>query len=241
MSSQEATALADPAVAAETVDSPEAFRDGRRKRGEDNRNRISDAFIAMVSEGTIAPTAKDVAQRANVASRSVFRHFSDMESLYREMTMHIARLSYAKLVQPLVATDSDSAITELIERRCRIYDQLMPFHVAAQAHQHVSAHLSIHLQDFAELQRRTLLKQLPRELVKDKARLEAANLALSFDTWMRLRREQRLGREAAKHVIALTCAALLASGALTNARVAAATAPRGSRARTVAEGSGNTR
>ena len=85
----------------------------------------------------------------------------------------------------------------------------MPFHIAAQVHQHESAFLRAHQETFADLQRSTLLNALPRDLLRDKSTLEAVNLALSFDTWMRLRREQRLNRAAAKRVVALTCSALL--------------------------------
>ena len=38
---------------------------------------------------------------------------------------------------------------------------------------------------------------------------EALDLALSFDTWIRLRQVQRLGRASGKRVVALTCGALL--------------------------------
>src|SRR5213076_1131404 len=74
--------------------------DGRRKRGEDNRNRISQAFLSLVAEGVVAPTAEDVAHRAGVGLRSVFRHFTDMEALYREMAAHSQRLVREMTDQP---------------------------------------------------------------------------------------------------------------------------------------------
>ena len=59
--------------------------DGRRARGHVSRSRIVAAMIELVREGCVAPTAEQVALRADVGLRTVFRHFDDMESLYREI------------------------------------------------------------------------------------------------------------------------------------------------------------
>jgi AcrR family transcriptional regulator len=183
--------------------------DGRHKRREDNRNRISQAFISLVAEGVVTPTAEDVAHRAGVGLRSVFRHFTDMETLYREMASHSQRLAREMAEQPRRDQGWESMLDEIIDGRAAVYEQIMPFQIAAQVHQHESAFLRAHQVTFADLQRTTLLSALPKELLRDKSTLEAVNLALSFDTWMRLRREQRLNRAAAKRVVALTCTALL--------------------------------
>ena len=46
-------------------------------------------MLELVREGRIAPTAEEVAQRASVGLRTVFRRFKDMESLYAEMSVAI--------------------------------------------------------------------------------------------------------------------------------------------------------
>ena len=113
-----------------------ALGDRRRRRGEENRDRISQAFIEMVAEGMVAPTAAEVARRANVGRRSVFRHFRDMDALYREMTQHASRLAHRALSGAGTAHDIASRVAEMIHARCRAYEQLMPFEIAAQAHGH---------------------------------------------------------------------------------------------------------
>ncbi|MEO8374286.1 MAG: hypothetical protein ABI471_03615, partial [Sphingomonas bacterium] len=53
--------------------------DGRRRRSETSRDKIVEAMLAIVAEGQITPSAEQVALRAEVGLRSVFRHFKDME------------------------------------------------------------------------------------------------------------------------------------------------------------------
>lgn len=60
--------------------------DGRRKRSHSSRAKIVKALLDLVEGGTISPSAAEVAEAAGVGLRSVFRHFDDMESLYREMS-----------------------------------------------------------------------------------------------------------------------------------------------------------
>ncbi|MBW8755785.1 MAG: TetR family transcriptional regulator, partial [Sphingomonadales bacterium] len=77
--------------------------DGRRLRTENSRRKISEGFIALVAEGVVTPTAEEVALRAGVGVRSVFRHFKDMETLYLELVAHSEQLT-ARLSTPLVET-----------------------------------------------------------------------------------------------------------------------------------------
>ena len=79
--------------------------DGRRARGQANRNKLVAAMIELVREGSIAPTAEQVAARANVALRTVFRHFDDMESLYREIDTEIMQLITPLISTPFKTTD----------------------------------------------------------------------------------------------------------------------------------------
>ena len=63
--------------------------DGRKLRSQDSKRRIVAAMLELVREGRIAPTAEEVANRAEVGLRTVFRRFKDMESLYAEMAVAI--------------------------------------------------------------------------------------------------------------------------------------------------------
>src|SRR5579872_4787392 len=59
-----------------------ATRDGRRLRDPDyTRAMILDAALALFAEGRYCPTAVEIAERAEVAPRTLFVHFADLETL----------------------------------------------------------------------------------------------------------------------------------------------------------------
>jgi TetR/AcrR family transcriptional regulator, regulator of autoinduction and epiphytic fitness len=76
----------------------EATEDGRHLRRARNRDAAIDALIAMMDEGYANPTVADVALRAGVSARSLFRYFDDVSDLSTEA---INRVSVRVL--PLVA------------------------------------------------------------------------------------------------------------------------------------------
>ena len=43
-------------------------------------------MLELVAQGNLEPSADQIADIAKVGRRSVFRHFKDMDTLYREMT-----------------------------------------------------------------------------------------------------------------------------------------------------------
>ena len=55
-------------------------------------------MIALVREGEMSPSAAQVAERASVGLRTVFRHFDEMEILYRE----IAEVTRARILPALL-------------------------------------------------------------------------------------------------------------------------------------------
>ena len=59
--------------------------DGRYKRSEANRQLIINAMINLVNKGNYMPTAQQVADTSGVSIRTVFRHFTEMDLLYREI------------------------------------------------------------------------------------------------------------------------------------------------------------
>jgi len=68
-------------------------------------------------------------------------------------------------------------------------------------HLHESKYLRDRQASTVELQRHLLKAFLPGEIVKDKALFEAFDLVMSIETWLRLRRDQKLSVNAAKKVL----------------------------------------
>ena len=60
--------------------------DGRRLRSERNKQKIVTAMMELVREGDYDPSVASIAERAGVGLRTVFRHFDDVDTLYREMS-----------------------------------------------------------------------------------------------------------------------------------------------------------
>ncbi len=172
--------------------------DGRRRRSQRSRDQIVTAMIDLVEAGAITPSAEEVAARAEVGLRSVFRHFRDMESLYREMSLRIAS-QYQMWLVPFASSDWRGQLAETIDRRLTTYERLMPFKRAGDAHRHESPAMQAEYQQTLKLMRARLGSVLPAECGPDL--FEAIDLLLSFEVWQRLRSEQALPEAMARRVI----------------------------------------
>lgn len=183
--------------------------DGRRRRSQDSRARIVLAMLDLVREGDVSPSAELVANRADVGLRTVFRHFKDLESLYREMSAAIEAELMALAQTPFKAETWRERVLELVERRGWAYERIGPFKRASEVHRHHSPALAVDSAKLVEIARAILRRELPPELAKDRVRFEAIDLLLSFDAWNRLRRDQDLSPRRAAEVLQVVIAGLL--------------------------------
>lgn len=184
--------------------------DGRVRRGADNRRKIVAAFIAFIREGELSPTAEDIAARADVGLRTVFRHFEDMERLYGEIAVVIEAEVRPIADRPFLAKTWRGRLDELLVRRAELFERIMPFRIAADVHRHASPQIAERQREFVALQRGYLLKALPTSIARHPARLEALDLATSYEAWRRLRHEQQLPPAEAAKTMALLVQALIA-------------------------------
>ena len=101
--------------------------DGRIQRSERSRQLIIDALLALINEGVLTPTAQQVADRASVAIRTVFRHFDDMEALYAEVDAAI-RPFYEGMFLNVDRTGSlAERVLHAVECHADAYEQLALF------------------------------------------------------------------------------------------------------------------
>lgn len=202
---------------------PMSSSDGRVRRGARNRQSIVTALLELIGEGNMQPTVQQVAERAGVGVRSVFRHFTEIEALYRTMDAHIERE-----VRPLLRLEEertgsrDERIDGLVRQRSTFFERIAPFKRSGDAVRWRSRFLQESHTAVTRQLRADLLRWLP-ELGKAAAPiLEASDLLTSFDAWNRLRVDQRLGVKAASGVMAATLRALLGGVAPERARSAGA-------------------
>jgi AcrR family transcriptional regulator len=190
------------------TDAPRGSSDGRRRRGEDNRARIVAAMLEIVQSGEVAPSAEQVAARADVGLRTVFRHFSDMDSLYREMSEAIEIEVKAVADQPFKAPDWRGRVLELVGRRGVAFEKIGPFRKASDAFRHRSRFLGDDADRLSQ-RLREILERVVGDAVESET-LEALDLLLSFEAWSRLREEQGLSVDQTQAVLETAARRLIA-------------------------------
>jgi TetR/AcrR family transcriptional regulator of autoinduction and epiphytic fitness len=123
--------------------------DGRTARGQRTRAAVVDALLALQEEGDLEPTAQRVAARAGVALRTVFGHFSDMETLWAQA----GERELAKIAALADVPRADLPLEERIERfsasRARVLEAVLPVLRAARLREHTSAALRRNRELFA--------------------------------------------------------------------------------------------
>jgi AcrR family transcriptional regulator len=182
--------------------------DGRRQRSGASRRKIALAMLDLLREGEADPSADLVAERAGVGRRTVFRLFSDMEGVFREMHAEMTARLTPDFTRPLAATNWRDRLDELIERRAGAFEQMLPIKTAADARRYTSNFLKTEHKNVTRLQRETLRAVLPSSLAKGEV-LEALDLTLSFEAWRRLRYEQGLTIKQAQAVLRRLARALV--------------------------------
>jgi AcrR family transcriptional regulator len=191
------------------AETDDATPDGRLLRSERSREAIVRATLDLVGRGELRPTAEQVAEEAGVGIRTVFRHFSDMESLFSEMNSRLRESAV-----PLLVSDDQSGSLEArargaVERRAAMYEHIAPYRRSAGLDRWRSDYLQRNETAFVRDLRKDLLSWLP-ELDKASDLLEAADVVTSFETWDRLRSQQRLGQARARDTMERLLLAVLA-------------------------------
>jgi AcrR family transcriptional regulator len=165
------------------------------------RAAIAAAFVALVDEGNLAPTSHQVAERAGVGHRTVFRHFQDMESLYGAIHDEIVERASPLLEAPPPGAPLPGRIAHLVRQRARFHTRITQFRRALIARYWSSPALQA-------LVRRdqAMLRVLTRECVPESRSLPSADfelleLVLSYEAWSRLRELQSLSERRARDVI----------------------------------------
>lgn len=190
------------------LDTDHPQRDGRRLRAEASRRRIVAALMTLIQKGQTTPTAEAVAEESNVGLRTVFRHFADMEALHREIALEVSARLLPKTAEPFRAADPSGRLVELLDRRALLFEELLPFKRAGDAHAARSPGIQKEHQAIARFQRAMLVSLLPPAFRAQRDRVEALDLAMSLDSWKRLRTEQSLSPRRARAVMGLAVLAI---------------------------------
>jgi AcrR family transcriptional regulator len=186
-----------------------ASADGRVRRSEKSRAAIVDALFALIGEGVLRPTAQQVAERAGVGIRSVFRHFEDMESLYASMDAPLRAEALALLREAPLGGPLRQRARALVGRRVRLFERIAPWKRSANLARWRSPFLRGRHAHLVRELRADLLRSLPELADAPAAVTDALDLVTCFEAWDRLRTDQRLSRERAQAVLEHAVLALL--------------------------------
>jgi TetR/AcrR family transcriptional regulator of autoinduction and epiphytic fitness len=195
-------------------DVPEQPVDGRTARGQRTRSSVVDALLALQEEGDLSPTAQQVAARAGVALRTVFGHFSDMETLWAEA----GQRELEKLGELAVRIDRSLPLEERIQQftasRARVLEALLPVMRAARLREPTSPQLQRNRELFIEAGDLEIADAFGVELAalepERRSRcLDALYLASSGPAWEALRHDRGLSPQEAADVMRFGVTALL--------------------------------
>ena len=184
--------------------------DGRVRRGERSGQAIVEALVGLVGEGILEPTAQQVAARAGVGIRTVFRRFSDMESLFAEMSARVQAEALPLLLGVRSSGDLMERARALVGQRAAFFERIAAYKRSGNLKRWRSPFLRDGHARLVRGLRGDLMRWLPELRSAPEDVVNALELATSFEAWDRLRTEQRLGRERAQAVVERMVLALVA-------------------------------
>ncbi len=175
--------------------------DGRRLRSVRSRKNIVDALIELVNAGTLVPTAQQIADQAGVGIRTVFRHFSDMESMFAAADAE-KRRSYEELFSGGNREGSlQERIQRAVEHRARAYETTKNEIVSTHAQRWRYEFLRKNYAGYVRGLRKDLEDWLPELKGLEKHAREGVDALASFEMWHRLREYQGLSKRMSSEVI----------------------------------------
>lgn len=168
--------------------------DGRRLRSNRSRQLIIESMLELIKQGNLVPTARQVADHANVGIRSVFRHFEDMESIF-ETASELCHTEYRGL---FIGGDRSGSLQERIlhatECHANAYETMSNMILSGSARQWNSEVLQKSYIAYQHQLRRDLDEWLPELESLTESKRQAVDGIASFEMWHRLRNIQSLDK-----------------------------------------------
>ena len=186
--------------------------DGRRQRSERSQTAIIAAALALMEEGTLVPTAQQVADRAGVGIRSFFRHFADMDSLFLAVDASLLD-SYEALFKVDDRTGPlGQRATRAIDLYGNAFDRLSQIVLCTKALLWRFPKLRENYAWHQKRLRKELELWLPEVAELSTDRRDAVHAVASFELWNRLREHQGLSQKASGEIVARLVLDLISAG-----------------------------
>ncbi|MEM7767323.1 MAG: TetR/AcrR family transcriptional regulator [Pseudomonadota bacterium] len=172
--------------------------DGRRRRSERSRKLIIGALLELIRSGDMHPSARKVADTADVSLRTVYRLFEDVETLYRAVAEHIEAELMPRVCAPYESNEWADRLDEFLERRIAIYEDILLLKAAASIRRFDSDLLMAYHRRFIEIERQAIAAAMVTDDAPETADPELMDAVINFETWYRLRKDLDLSVEAAR-------------------------------------------
>ena len=180
--------------------------DGRHARSARHRESAVAAALELIRERGRFPAADEVAARAGLSRRTVFRLFDDMNSLLVAAHDQQRAEVLARFPAPLANGKSlREQVVDLVRHRARVYEFITPMRAVAEQIRHASPAVEADLRETREQFRMHLELVLQDAPVcveeRSPSALNAAELLTSWSAWRTLRIDQRANVEEATRAV----------------------------------------
>jgi AcrR family transcriptional regulator len=189
--------------------------DGRRLRRDKNREAVIDALLDLFRDGVYQPSSAQIAAKAGLSPRSLFRYFDDVQDLHQA-----AAARQVLLVRGLIrlgASPQDPTIDKIravVRARTRLFEQVAPaaraLRMAVQRRDELASELA---RNRGYLRGQVSDLFAPELAGPASAVLPALQVLCSFESYDLLRHDQQLSRAGAEAALTAAMSALLGVGA----------------------------
>ena len=158
-------------------------------------------MLDLVGSGDVNPSALRVAEAAGVGLRSVFRHFADLDALYREMGEVIEARVRPIILSPPNGDSWKDRLADIADRRARVFETILPYRISANLKRFQSPYLMQDYRRMLQMEVAAVDAQLPPAVARNAAVARSLNVILSFQTWRLLRHDYELSVAEAQAIV----------------------------------------
>jgi AcrR family transcriptional regulator len=188
--------------------------DGRRLRREQNRESVIDALITLYEEGMYTPSSGEIAERAGISPRSLFRYFDDVDDLSRAaIERHLANHRDLFDIDITSGLSLAEKVEHFVNARVELHERVTPGARAGRAVSHRNPTVAARLFETRVFLRDQVHRVFAPELAGDRAALlPAVDELCSFEAYDFLRVGHRMSRAKATAALITALEKLLDGG-----------------------------
>jgi AcrR family transcriptional regulator len=176
--------------------------DGRTARRDRNRVTVVDALLELFREGNLDPSSDEIAERAGLSARSLFRYFDDLSDLARTaIEAQMARVADLTTVPIEPDWTSVQRLTQVVDRRFGFYEAMGFVGIVARLRAPFQPVIDLELREMRSVWR-SQFQSIMAEALSTLAEpavgevLRAADILLSFESYQLMRQDHMLSHQA---------------------------------------------